>query len=179
SDTSCRGQLKRKIASVFDTEVAYKILSNHTFALAELATDEFEIKSVNNKGRVEITANEQRMLLDQVKAVYGNHIERLNLLTLNAASQSSELTATKSNNSAVVLGDPSSIWHKVSMKLLEHYGEALHISWFSKLSAEEDKERKKLILKAPTNFISSWINEKYGYLINNLTNDYQYSCVIC
>ena len=187
SDTSCMGQLQRKIASVFDSDIAYKILSNHSFALSGSANGEFEIRQITSKSRVEITANEQRILLEQVRAVYGAHIEKINNVSAitsspashSAGSQSSEVIVAKSSHLGVALGDPNSIWHKVSLKLLDHYGEAIHSSWFSRLSAQEDKLHKKLILKAPTNFISSWINDKYGYLIGDLLKEYKYSCVIC
>ena len=187
SDTSCVGQLKRKIAAVFDSDIAYKILSNHSFALSGSANGEFEIRQITSKSRVEITALEQRILLEQVRAVYGAHIEKINNVSAitsspashSAGSQSSEVIVAKSSHLGVALGDPSSIWHKVSLKLLDHYGEAIHSSWFSRLNAQEDKLHKKLILKAPTNFISSWINDKYGYLIGDLLKEYKYSCVIC
>ncbi|RYE05550.1 MAG: hypothetical protein EOP33_05240 [Rickettsiaceae bacterium] len=199
TDTSHKGQLRRKIAAVFEADTAYKILSGYKFdnsdeninkdrgngesgnkTKAGHSSSEFKFTAINNYNTVELSTSEQARLLAQVQTVYGNNIERIVIkasdpITKADIKQNREHCTAKPE----VLGqDPNSIWDKVSSALLKQYGEAIHTSWFSKLSAEEDKENKQLMLKAPTNFISSWINEKYGYLINQLIHQHNYSCVI-
>ncbi|RYE15548.1 MAG: hypothetical protein EOP34_02870, partial [Rickettsiales bacterium] len=200
TDNSCKGQLRRKIAAVFEADTAYKILSGYKFDYSDEninkdrgngesnsktkaghSSSEFKFTAINNYNKVELSISEQARLLGQVQAVYGNNIERIVIKAADIITKAN----IKPNDyhctaKAEVLGqDPNSIWDKISSALLKQYGEAIYTSWFSKLLAEEDKENKRLILKAPTNFISSWINEKYGYLINQLIGEHKYSWIIC
>ncbi|RYE05147.1 MAG: hypothetical protein EOP33_07345 [Rickettsiaceae bacterium] len=192
-DTSCKGQLRRKIAAVFEADTAYKILSGYKFDYSdekkkgskqqEGNSPEFKLVALNNHNR-ELSTSEQARLLAQVQAVYGNNIEKLVITRLEppiAQINTSRDTAIGNVTSKlkVFLNEPSSVWQQVSSALLKHYGEAVHVSWFSKLVAQEDKTNRKLMLKAPTKFIKSWIEEKYGYLISNLLKDYEYSYKIC
>ncbi len=57
-----------------------------------------------------------------------------------------------------------SIWGKIRIKLTKQLenGEALDKSWFSKLSAIYDHDKKLLTLKAPSSFIRDRIAQQYG-----------------
>ena len=151
-------QLRRKIVAAFDQSTAYKLLT--TCTLKGMTEDQtFEI-SVNQN--LELSEHYDRLLLDQIKSVYGNHTQRIEL-TVNAKFDQTNPTKTEL---PLNLGEEGSLWNRVSTKLLKYYGEGLHRSWFSKLEAVETENTKKvrgnkLILKAPSSFIKDWISSNY------------------
>lgn len=91
--------------------------------------------------------------------------------------------ASRSIDQSVPSIDHSTLWGKVRSGLRNHFGSqgnALDFSWFSKLIPEEDHASKKLTLKAPTNFITNYIQDNYGYLIERLCRQEQFKLVeIC
>ena len=133
--------------------------------------------------------NEQKqILLNEIKAVYGNHIEHLNIevanytvrqekdidacsIRKNSKTLTNAKTSTEFNlpDSPLPLASPSlmgfGIWGKIRKKLQDYYGMAIDRSWFSKLIIEEDTEKKQLTLKAPSDFYSSYIQQNYGQII--------------
>jgi len=150
---TCRqSQLRKKIAASFDTDTSYKLVTSCIFR-DKIQNNIFEvITSVS----LDLTDNQHTILIDLVRSVYGNEAEHINFII----SHSPKID-TPSEIPILNLGKEGSIWNKVSKKLLEHYGEGIHRSWFSKLEAEESKTQNRLILKAPTNFIGDWIKSNY------------------
>ncbi|OZG31234.1 chromosomal replication initiator protein DnaA [Rickettsia endosymbiont of Culicoides newsteadi] len=73
--------------------------------------------------------------------------------------------------------DQNSVWYKIRKKLIANFGEHIDKSWFSKLRAEEDAITQKLTLIAPTNFLKDWINNKYGYVIEQFSQELGYHMV--
>jgi len=149
--TCMQSQLKKKIAASFDTDTSYKLLKSCTFR-DKIQNNIFEVIT---SASLDLTDNQHTILIDLTRSVYGNETEHINFIM----SHSSKID-TPSELPILNLGKEGSIWNKVSKKLLEHYGEGIHRSWFSKLE-EESKTQDRLILKAPTNFIGDWIKSNY------------------
>jgi len=66
--------------------------------------------------------------------------------------------------------------------LISYYGkdgEALVRSWFSKLEPKVDEQKKKIKLKAPTEFIKDWISKNYAQILERCSREYQYSYEVC
>ena len=168
-------QLRRKIVAAFNQSTAYMLLTTCTFkGMTEDHT--FEI-GVNQN--LELSEHQDRLLLDQIKSVYGNHTQGIEF-TINA-----KYDHTKSSNPELPLnlGEEGSLWNRVSTKLLNYYGEGLHRSWFSKLEAVEDKAHtdnasnsikknsNEVILKAPTKFFRDYIISNYRAAIERFCNE--------
>jgi len=56
---------------------------------------------------------------------------------------------------------------RVRKVLIEIYGEAIDISWFSKIEATEDIEEKAINLKAPSEFFKDWVERNYEQTIQH------------
>ena len=163
-------KLKRKIAGIFNTDIAYSLINGTHY-------------KVNNERLVVITAttldlttHQQDFLLQQAQSVYGNHIRYLDISVLTPAVSKEQTTST---TTAVFEG----IWGKIREGLIDYYGSGglgLDKSWFSKLTAEEDPMRKQLTLKAPSRFIKDWIQSNYLQLIDNICSreNYQLTGVV-
>ena len=174
--------LRRKIAGRFEPKLAYDILRSTVFTLSGAVMNLKIIHPIN-------LGNEQKqILLNEIKAVYGNHIEHLNIevanyivrqekdidtcsMRKNSKTLTNAKTSTEFNlpDSPLPLASPSlmgfGIWGKIRKKLQDYYGMAIDRSWFSKLIIEEDTEKKQLTLKAPSDFYSSYIQQNYGQII--------------
>ncbi|WP_341749484.1 MULTISPECIES: DnaA N-terminal domain-containing protein [unclassified Candidatus Tisiphia] len=74
--------------------------------------------------------------------------------------------------------DKSSTWYKVRRELKKQLGEFVDKVWFSKLRVEENIDKKILTLYAPSNFTRDWINNKYGYVVRQLSKELGYQEVI-
>ena len=62
----------------------------------------------------------------------------------------------------------NSIWLNVNRDLTNHYGDAAHKNWFSKISFFEVTKNNTFILAVPSNFIRDWIKTNYFDMIVNL-----------
>jgi chromosomal replication initiation ATPase DnaA len=60
---------------------------------------------------------------------------------------------------------PNTLWGNIRKQLITFYGEAIDISWFSKIEATEDTEEKAINLKASSEFIKDWIERNYEQAI--------------
>lgn len=174
SDTSKHTQFKRKIISIFDQDTAYNFLTNCTFNEGEVENKIFVIEIIKS---FEISENQKVRLIDQVRSVFGNHIEELDIKRSSYSLNSK--TESENKEFQLNLGNPGSIWNKISSKLANYYGAAMHYSWFSKLEAEEDDKGRRLILKAPTNFIRDWIDTNYKVVLEQCCEVEQYKLAIC
>ncbi len=63
------------------------------------------------------------------------------------------------------------LWKSVRDDLLNHYGEAIFSSWFSKLHMLE-ADNNKILLAVPTNFMRDWIKSNYLSTIKQLWQHY-------
>ena len=170
-DTSLAAQLKRKLAGILVSGIAYKFLSAASFPDKSIPVDSSTFKILLQTG-VELNDHQKRLILAQVQSVYGNHINRLDF---NIAGS---IKHTKQSNvgDTSLSNKPSSprlqgVWGKIRTNLIDYYGLGglnLDRAWFSKLSAEEDEGNKSLTLKAPSNFIKDWIETNYLELIKTI-----------
>jgi hypothetical protein len=160
-------QLRKKIIAVLDKETAYRLLINCKFIGEKEVSknkenaDESEDKvfKIEISNQIELSEHQDKMLLDQIKAVYGHDIQRVEFKPMKTFNNNESNKKLMIDSLPLNLGKEGTIWNKVSTKLLEHYGERFHCSWFSKLEEVEGNKESisKLLLKAPSKFIGDWI----------------------
>ena len=171
-DTSLAAQLKRKLAGILVSGIAYKFLSAASFPDKSIPVDSSTFKILLQTG-VELNDHQKRLILAQVQSVYGNHI---NHLDFNIAGSIEHTKQSDMGDNTSLSNKPASnglqgVWAKIRKDLIDYYGSGglnLDRAWFSKLSAEEDEGNKRLILKAPSNFIKDWIETNYLELIKTI-----------
>jgi hypothetical protein len=160
-------QLKRKIVAVYNPDIAYKIITNCTF---KGITDD-NIFEIRVKQTLELTLDQDRMLLDQIRSIFGNEVA-VEFKTANNFKYETNKISQELN-----LGEEGSAWYKVSNKLLKHFGEATHRSWFSKLKIDENNEKNNILkLKAPNNFFKDWVVSNYKIIIEKFCEEEGFSC---
>lgn len=174
---SKKAQLKRKIAGRFDSDTAYKILSSCEFI--EPDTEKYEdnlgnsqkIKnektfSIKTKCELNIDKNQQKLLLEQVKSVYGQSIAGLNFtLIIRSKAEiihfNKAVNCKESNTIPNADVDKNSVSYKLSKYMIDSIGVHLYNIWFSKVNIIEDKLKKTIIIKTPTSFKADWIKSNY------------------
>ncbi|WPY01648.1 DnaA_N domain-containing protein (plasmid) [Candidatus Trichorickettsia mobilis] len=157
-------KLKRKIAGIFHTDIAYSLLNGASYKVNK------ERLVVTTAATLDLTTHQQDLLLQQAQSVYGNHIRYLDISVLTP-------TASKQQTSSITTAVFEGVWGKIRENLIDYYGSGglgLDKSWFSKLTAEEDPTRKQLTLKAPSRFIKDWIQSNYLQLIDNICSKENY-----
>ena len=160
-DISQQGQLKRRIASVFEPDIAYKLLTSCCLVGADV--DQYRIELLQ---QIDFGEYIETTLLHQVQAVYGDKVKQLQLIPRFEARP--QALSNSKNNEASYLEqllqqlNPKSVWCKVRQYLIDDYGVNIDKSWFSKLEViEEDKVNNKLTLKPSNRFIGDWISQNY------------------
>jgi hypothetical protein len=160
-DTSQTSQLRRKIAAVFEPEVAYKLLTSCSFN--DPQGDCYKLPLIQD---IVISETLQGAMLKEARAVYGNSLKRIEIIaykTCNNSFADKKIAGETVDNYAHLQElDSESVWFKVRKYLTETLGAAIDKSWFSRLElVAEDKVNKKIVLKAQTPFIRDWINQNY------------------
>ena len=154
TDTTLAAQLSRKLASILSPDLAYD------FLLAE-------------KG-IDLTERQHGLILEQVQSVYGSSVSSLEFIVRNQESP----RVNTSNILFSVDGIPSrnlhEVWGRIRRGLITACGEASDRNWFSKLTANIDKERKEIKLKAPNGFVRDWIQQNYQHLLERFCNKENY-----
>jgi hypothetical protein len=169
-EISYEWQLKKKLASKLQTEIAYKLLKS------------FKTIDVNNgtcnlylSKYLELTDTEEKIILKEVQATYQQlncadeglgRIERLKIV-MPVMIATMSIDQNKIEKSTL----PAGIWGRVRKKLIEIYGEATDRNWFSKITANIDEGRKEIKLQAATNFCKDWIETNYFHTIEQVVND--------
>ncbi|SPM44740.1 Uncharacterised protein [Orientia tsutsugamushi] len=171
TDRSMKAQLKRKIAGVFEADMAYQILTSCDFRAA--VKNKYYIRLLKN---ITLSDHIKFKILQEVRAVYSNDIEQLQVIPFDESKQVTN-SATEYQKTTVLqqqisdedylselskeLGS-NSTWYKVRESLIKSYGQAIDKSWFSKLEViNEDSVNKKIFIKAKTEFEDSYIRENY------------------
>jgi hypothetical protein len=194
-EVSKQERLRRKIACVFGTNRAYELLNTICFLEkdnkgSDGTSSKILFKTNGNfpiklKKEINLTEYEQKLLLAQVRAIYGEFVERLEYISWSernngnlsqkqnrniarpiipikplAHTSSKRLTSIELNQ---WLNNPEkdSIWKKISKGIIKRFDETIYRSWFSRVEVEEDHEKRLLALKAPTGFIMDWIKQNY------------------
>lgn len=177
-DISKEATLRRKIAAVIDSKVAYQLLksmqSNPNNKSNSGLMAEYTI--LLSKA-IDLSSLQKQLVLEQVRAVYGDHINSLKIVVkpvANVLAQATQITLSVNTNTN------SSIWNKVRSMLILHHGREgrdIDQNWFSKLTAEIDAEKRNITLRAPSNFIKDWVLEKYSILLEQFFQSSNYNLV--
>ena len=119
---------------------------------------------------MQLSQGELDLVLSQVKATHerfenGRYysVQKIELIMPKVANRNQNSYKTKQNTQQL----PNTLWGKVRSALIGVYGEAIDISWFSKLEATEDTEEKAINLKASSEFIKDWIERNYEQAIEH------------
>lgn len=178
-DMSKEAQLRRKIAAIFDPEIAYKLLLNGRFRINK--EDNKTVLITELPDILELTQLQHAILLEQSRAVYGN-VDTLQLCintshaeAMDKISKEQKIVVQADQQSDQKLVGQRTVWNDMRLKLQNYYGVGIDKSWFSKLIAEEDAEQKILKLKAPTEFIRDWVQQYYYNDIEQLCSEYEYN----
>ena len=189
-DTSPIAQLRRKLAAVLAPKTAYQFLK-----AAKIQDWSIDNQSSNNSFPIELSHEldlsdlQQQMILEQVRAVFGNHINKLEMVIANSVSRSINANQhfNKSNLELSTTIPPLDkqtedlgIWGMIRSMLVSYYGEdgkAIDTNWFSKLEPEINDDNRSIILRAPSDFIKDWVQAKYSTLIEKLCHGQNYNLI--
>ena len=169
-DTSREAQLNRKLAGVLAPDIAYKFLSSASFP-KETSSSKSETFTICLQENIEIKSIEHRLILEQVRSVYGDHINYLNFDIERSIKHIKQSNVKENQLLTKASTTFQGVWGKIRQSLINYYGysgASLDNAWFSKLTAEEDENSKSLSLKAPSTFIRDWIQRNYLQLINTI-----------
>ncbi|WP_232488904.1 hypothetical protein [Orientia tsutsugamushi] len=169
TDRSMKAQLKRKIAGVFEANMAYQILTSCDFGAA--VKNKYYIKLIKN---ILLSDHIKFKILQEVRAVHSNDIEQLQVIPFDESKQVTNSTTEYQKTTVLQqqisdedylselskeLGS-NSILFKVRKYILQHYEyeQVIDKIWFSKLEiVNEDNVNKKIFIKALTSFANSYI----------------------
>ena len=158
SNISKQAQLKRKIIGVFDSDVAYELLSSCCFI--GIVDNQYKIKLLKN---IKLSENTQDQILQQIQMIYGNSIGKLDIIPFTELEAKQNNTEDETQNYLSQLSkqlNPDTIWYRVRQFLIQRYNKHIDSSVLSKLVVtEEDIDNKKLILKSTSAF--------YDYYVRN------------
>ena len=189
-DASPIAQLRRKLAAVLAPKTAYQFLR-----AAKIQDWSIDNQSSNNSFPIELSHEldlsdlQQQMIIEQIRTVFGNHINKIDLVIANSASRSINANQhfIKSNLEQATTIAPLDkqtedlgIWGKIRSMLVSYYGEdgkAIDTNWFSKLEPEINDDNRSIILRAPSDFIKDWVQAKYSTLIEKLCQGQNYNLI--
>jgi len=162
-NTSAASQLKRKIVALFETEVAYSLLTESKF------TRPFpQVFYVDLAHNLILTETQQERLTNEIQLIYGKDIGVMyNEMKYIIPGNNTAKIERQQDEIYLEELDPATAWYQVRSALKNQFGNGLDKAWFSKLRAEEDTTQRKITLKAPTRFFKDWITQKYGAAIEN------------
>jgi hypothetical protein len=175
TDTTFTAQLSRKLASILPSDLAYNFLLVAKFP-AHAERNSFKI---NLEKSIDLSESQYLLILEQVQSVYGQSVSSLEFIIKNQEISTlgvSSIVPSVSNNESEMF---SGVWGRIRTGLIRTCGEAVDRNWFSKLTANVDKERKEIELKAPTNFVKDWIQTNYFHFIEQAVNNEQFKVSIC
>ncbi|KJW07111.1 hypothetical protein OTUT144_0832 [Orientia tsutsugamushi str. UT144] len=157
TDRSMKAQLKRKIAGVFEADMAYQILTSCDFGAA--VKNKYYIKLIKN---ITLSDHIKFKILQEVRAVYSNDIEQLQVIPFDESKQVTNSTTEYQKTTVLQqqisdedylselskeLGS-NSTWYKVRESLIKSYGQAIDKSCFSKLEViNEDSVNNKIFYR--------------------------------
>jgi len=156
---------KKKLASVLERNKAYNLLTSYK----GLELEEGVCKLILTK-HVALTENEQDIILSQVQAT---HYGPIDILTIEMPEKSfPQVKFTAQTTAGIKARKSLGIWGEVRsalVKSLGDQGEAIDNHWLSKLNANIDKQNNKIELKAPSEFVKSYIEERFWPAIAQIT----------
>lgn len=197
-------KIRKKIAAVFEPNVAYKILTSCYFP-EEPLEGKYQIK---HRLPLELSSSQQELLYSQVLAVFGDRVESIEIIesfkvttnkpvvkpqysstfkeqqalgsfrSLGTLEHTFELKEQQTISTYIDYIDTQTIWGRVRSSLINLYGDAIDKSWFSKLEITEDQSSHSLSLKG-ANFLTSYIQTNYAHAIERLCKIEGYEFKFC
>jgi len=175
---------------------AFKAKDDHE--ISEKFIDSFNQESQNQTFLISLSKplnlrkHEKEMLLEQVRSVHGNKVERIKFKQssyVNHVNKSNKVSGSRDGyfdkpkdeqtltQEALLEAVPGSIWHKVSQNLIIKHGIHLYKAWFgkNKMEAIIYGQNKTLALKASTDFIASYVESNYFMDLRVLSSQESYS----
>ncbi|SPR02696.1 hypothetical protein [Orientia tsutsugamushi] len=149
--------MKRKIAGVFEADMAYQILTSCDFGAA--VKNKYYIKLLKN---ITLSDHIKFKILQEVRAVHGHDIEQLQVIPFDKSKQVANSTTEyqkttvsqkQINEEEYLLNlskqlNSNSTWYKVRESLIKSYGQAIDKEWFSKLEViNEDSVNNKIFYR--------------------------------
>jgi hypothetical protein len=144
-NTDHLSRLKRKIAAIFDPEVAYKLLTSCNFPENRVG-ECYKIKII--KSDIELDSFEQyhEALFHEITNIFGNEVKEIKFIL----------------DSSLLPEEKHPIWQKAREQLKEICGVPTDKSWFSKLDIGNiDRTNNLLEIIAPTQFIKDWVKANF------------------
>lgn len=170
-------QLKRKIAGMFSSETAYILLSSYNFQ--EYPTkNKYLIKQYRLNELLNLTENEQRLLLQEVKSIFGQNVDSIEIIegiwqgSLSYKNIHESETPLLANENQSDNKELTTLWKETRGMLKKRFGDSIDNAWFSKLQVSGvDAEVKHLLIKAPTQFIADYVKSNYHHHILRYLKD--------
>ncbi|WP_080571824.1 hypothetical protein [Orientia tsutsugamushi] len=131
TNLSKESQLKRKIAGVFEADMAYQILTSCSFGPA--VRTRFFVKLLKN---ITLTECDRSKILQAIQDVYGYEIQDLQVTQFE---QPTTVSQKQINEEEYLLNlskqlDSNSTWYKVRESLIKSYGKTIDKKYFSELN---------------------------------------------
>ena len=166
-------QFKKKLVSVLPPCKAYKLLQS--YICLEIKNNTLRIQLTQP---VELSELDKEVILDQAKAVYENtsgddivFIQDLEFVVTENKTPRTRASKVATSNDKQEDSFPKGIWGDIVKKLIDEYGVHVYKNWFSKLTANVDEAVSTIELKVPSEFVKSWIEEKYMPFLIRTTQD--------
>ncbi|XVN40904.1 MAG: hypothetical protein RCO49_09345 [Rickettsia endosymbiont of Argas persicus] len=160
TNTSKQSQLKRKIIGIFDSDIAYELLSSCCFI--GIVDNQYQIKLLKN---ITLSENTQDQILQQVQMIYGNSIGKLDIIPFTELAANQQNTEDEIKNYLLQLSkqlNPDTVWYNVRKFLIQCYNTHIDSSVLNKLVVvEEDTANKKIILKSTSSFYDYYVRNNY------------------
>ena len=184
-DLSKTIQLKKKIAGIFSTEVAYKILTNVEFRTNN--DNSFILALIPS--HLDLSERQTEILSHQLEAVYGINGYYVQELEEDAIQPpQSRTTDIEANRKSIRNSDSSkdldtiaeeiienteaiaedTVWNQIRKGLREELGNHIDQVWFAKAEVKECTETNTITITMPTRFMADWVRNKYSHVIRRL-----------
>ncbi|MCC8372199.1 MAG: hypothetical protein LN568_05695 [Rickettsia endosymbiont of Pseudomimeciton antennatum] len=169
TNTGRHAKLKRKLAGVFDHDIAYELLTSCAFG-SVMQDEQYQIKLLKD---ISLSEHIKAKILEQVQAVYGHKVKQLQIIpftpTMMAKQQAKrEKVLADGEKPYMPELSPDLVWDRIRRSLIASYGVTVDQVIFSKLTViEEDRINKRVILKPQTDFIIYMITRSYRNILES------------
>ena len=184
---SSEWHLKKKLASVLERNKAYNLLTSYKRLEIEQGG---KCKLLLHKP-VELSLFDKEIILSQIQATHERVGEDGNYISINSveiiAPEKQSFKKFKQVPNYLELGNQEGnlgVWGRVRKVFASSYGEggeALDSHWLSKLEVEINKEKNQIGLKAPSEFIKSYVKERLWSILSRVVkeNGFELSKIEC
>ena len=148
-------QLRRKIAGIFEPQLAHSLLCSSYFKLTNAGK-----LFINTASPVALNETQSQMLLAAAKSVFCNEVTSCSVVVKK--SETAQIVESDCSKQSTQSLENITIWGKIRHQMKLRYGEATDKSWFSKI--EEigfEVQENVLTLKASSSFTRDWLKSHY------------------